>query len=355
MRCLLQFDVYGTCTSIGESIGEHFRQRIRNYVEYRYQQINDEFSDLGINFARSEYYDFSSQLIQCAKENAIEEFQELAGVSRAANLPIEDVLFAVGYTDIFDILLSSKGILTPSLFDVNAECTTFIFNRNGHLFCGQNWDMDEGSANNCCYFRKHYSNGSFIQGLSTVIGLIHIGVNENGIFMGTANLCSSYNSSNGLIFPMTIQHVLRTDLNSESLKWLKTTKKAGGHYFYITQGNRYAFAVECDAVECVVRGISDCYAHTNHYREDTFLSNGIIYSSNSLRRCYYVEKELSHQAINVDSIKKILSNHSHGVCRHADSSSYSRTCASIIFDASNCEIYLCDSNPCTGNWSVKQI
>ena len=351
---MLYFEVAGTCATIGESIGEHFKQKIIDYVEYRYQQMHDEFSTLMVDFVRSEYYDFSSLLLRYAKNNAEHELEELLGVSRAVNLPIEDIFFAVGYTDIFDLILSRKGALKTTLFDVNAECTTFIYTGNNRTYCGQNWDMDEGSANHCCYFKKKYSDGTSMQGLSTVIGLIHIGVNERGTFIGTANLCSLRNTPNGLLFPMTIQYLLREDVSIRSLNWLKSIKKVGGHYFYITQGSNSSYAIECDGEECNLREISGIYSHSNHYREDLFKNSGIVYSSDTILRCNYLEEELSKQNIGVDVIKNLLSDHKNNICRHS-SGSYSRTCASIIYDASNHVVHLCDSNPCLGKWSIKQI
>lgn len=352
---MLYFDVSGTSVSIGEAIGEQFKQRIRAYVEYRFQQITNEFSQLGVNFNRSSYYDISNQLIQYSEQQAPEEMQELKGVARAANLLIDDVLFAVGYTDIFDLILSREKKLSQALYEMNAECTTFIYNKGGKLLCGQNWDMDEGSANNCCYFRKHYLNGSFIQGLSTVIGTIHIGVNDKGMFIGTANLCSVRNSPNGVIFPITIQHLLRNGLDEKSLNWLNNTTKVGGHYFYIINNNIHPMAVECDAQKCVIRNITDSYVHTNHYREVDYKDSKILYSADSIMRCEYMEKELSRQNVSIDSIKSILSNHENKICRHWHENSYSRTCASIIFDSINREIHLCESNPCMKQWCVKEV
>lgn len=351
---MLYFDIAGSCAAIGEGIGEHFKQRIKDYVDYRYQQMHDEFADLMIEFVRSEYYIISNSLIRYAGYNAKHELDELKGVSRATNLPIEDILFAVGYTDIFDLMLSQKGVLRPNLFNFNAECTTFIYKKSEKIYCGQNWDMDEGSANNCCYFKKRYSDGVAIQGLSTVIGLIHIGVNERGTFIGTANLCSQRNTPNGLIFPMTIQHLLRDDVSTRSLNWLKAVKKVGGHYFYVMQGHKYSYAIECNSDECSLHEISGVYAHSNHYRENALKKSGIVYSSDTVLRCNYLEKELVNQNIGVDAIKVILSDHTNNICRHNDGG-YAQTCASIIYDVNNYMIYLCDSNPCSGTWRTEQI
>ena len=343
------FEISGTCTTIGEAIGENFRKEIKDYVEYRFQQMNDELSSTGVGISRSDYYLFSQQLLQYAERNSTEELRELAGVARGANIPIEDILFAVGYTDIFDLILSHKGKLSQHLFESNAECTTFICNKDGKIYCGQNWDMDEKSANNCCYFRKHYSDGSYIQGLSTLIGLIHIGVNERGTFVGTANLCSLHNSPSGLVFSMVIQHLLKNNLDPKSMQWLKTVRKVGGHYFYVLQDN--AFAVECDATKCVIHEVSGSYAHTNHYREIEFKEYGIAYSYSTIMRCQYMERELLHMDKDIIiSLKRILSNHTNNICRHSNGIC-PRTSSSVIYDAFNNTIHLCDSNPCTGVWS----
>lgn len=351
---MLYLDVSGTSFCIGETIGEHFNQRIKDYVKYRFYQMSKEFRMLGIQFCRSEYYDISSQLIQYTQKYANEEFQELMGISRATNIPIENIIFAVGYTDIFDLFLSRKGRLKSAILDINAECTTFIYSKKGRLFCGQNWDMDDVSANNICFIKKIYSNGEFIQGLSTVMGMIHIGINSNGTFIGTANLSSICNTPNGLIFPVTIQHLLRVGISDDSINWLSNTKKVGGHYFYILNNPASIFAVECDGENCRINSISDSYAHTNHYRENIYKEKSIIYSSDTVIRCDYISDKLS-QNLNLDKIKLMLANHENRICRHSNTNSFSQTCASIIYDWNNHTIHLNESNPCMGNWHVNQI
>lgn len=347
-------NISGTSKTIGEAIGEHFRNKIQEYTEYRYKQINDEYASLGIIFNRTDYYGVSFQLEQYAKKYAPDEYNELYGVAYAANLSFRDVLFAVGYTDIFDYLLTRSGHLNDGLFENNAECTTFIYKWDKQLLCGQNWDMDEGSANNCCFIKKHYSDGSVLQGLSTVVGLIHIGMSNKGVFIGTANLISKRNTNKGLVFPIIIQKLLRRPFDSEQLQRVRTVGKVGGHYYYIAQTNKgvgSAFAIECDAEECIIQRIEEgVYAHSNHYRRLAFQNEGVMYSSDSLIRCAYVENELNRPGINIDTIKKILSNHSSNICRHSHHNQFSRTCASVIFDGSKNTMQVCDSNPCIGRW-----
>ena len=352
---MLFFDVEGTYSSIGESIGEHFKPKIKQYVQYRFEQMNDEIKKIGCSFRKDEYYCFSDQILnysQCAAPN---EISELNGIAKATNIPINDLIFAVGYTDIFDLILSRKGVLTTQLFDTNAECTTFIYNVHGKLFCGQNWDMDAISAQNCCYFKKKYTNGVSIQGLSTVIGMIHIGVNNDGLFVGTANLCSRRNSTEGLIFPVTIQHILNKKANKNCLNWLKNIQKVGGHYFYIVNGFQSAIAFECDSEDYSIHQISNSYSHSNHYKDSSFSDVGITYSADSHCRCQFIDDELKNKIVDIDSIKLMLSNHSNNICRHYNNSSYSQTCASIIYDYNNQNIHLCDSNPCVGTWHLYKV
>ena len=349
---MLQLEVNGSSFCVGEAIGEAFHPYIKEYIQYRYDQMRTEFDRLGVCFNRSYYDTISESLLDYGKKNSPDEFLELSGIAFSSGVTQKDILFAAGYTDIFDILSLPAGTDHRSMIDNNAECSTFVYTSLNQVFCGQNWDMDEGSSKRICFLRKSYSDGKVIQGLSTVIGLIHIGMNNDGDFVGTANLSSVRNSADGLVFPLTIQHLLRQGIHSNSLDWLRKCSKAGAHYFYFMDSGHKSFAAECDGAHTHIWEINSSYAHTNHFQEDCFANYAINYSSDSMLRYDFMQHTLLNDVSDIKSLKKMLANHGNMVCKHSKPNGLSKTCASVVFDAMTLEMHVCDSSPCNGNWRI---
>lgn len=345
--------VKGSYLEIGQQIGMAFRREIKEYIDFRYCQMCSEMQEIGYQFQRKDYIIYASELENYIRKNAISEYQELVGIAQATSQEIKDIIFAIGYTDIFDLILERKMKKRDLIeHEFNNECSTFVIDRPVQKMCGQNWDMDMVSKQNACIMQKEYSDGLKICAVTTILGLVHMGMNAAGICVGTANLSSKNASPKGLVFPIVLQNILKSRNRAETLNILNRYKFVSGHYYYIMYPEESSLLFETDATGyCEVKLHGNIFVHTNHYVNMQLKENSISYSLNSIEREKAMEIYLQQcNDLSEQEIKKILANHEKGICRHAENKYEIATAASVIFEPIEKQMQVCNNAPCIGKW-----
>lgn len=349
-----ELEVKGSYFEVGKQIGMAFKQKIKEYIEFRYFQMKSEIQEIGYQFERKDYDVLAQNIVSYIRQNAMAEYQELEGIANVASVKISDIIFAIGYTDIFDLILKKK-MKRYSLIrhDINNECSTFVIEKTSLKIGGQNWDMDSVSKENICIMKKEYSDGLKICAVTTILGLVHMGMNNFGVCAGTANLSSKNVTSKGLVFPIVLQNLLKTRCRMETLRSLSRYKFVSGHYYYIMYPEESSLLFETDSdgyKELKIDG--KIFVHTNHYINKRLSQNSINYSSNSIERKRVLQLYLQKKEdLTEQDIKVILANHEKGLCRHSYNDYDIETVASIIFKPKERQIEICDDAPCIGNWS----
>ena len=347
--------VKGTYLDVGKQIGMTFKKEIKEYVDFRYCQMCNEMQELGYEFSREDYRVFSYELENYIRTYSIDEYQELKGIAQATSQNVSDIIFAIGYTDIFDLIFEKKMIEENLIeHEFNNECSTFVIEKASRKMCGQNWDMDLVSKENACIMRKEYSNGLKICALTTILGLVHMGMNAAGICAGTANLSSKNVSPEGVVFPIVLQNVLKARNRSDALHILSKIKFVSGHYYYIMYPNEPSLLFETDATGyCEIKPQEDIFVHTNHYVNTKLKEHSINYSLNSVERKKAMEIYMQqNNDLSDQQIKQILTNHENGICRHSENKYDIETAASVIFDPIKRQMHVCNNAPCVGKWTT---
>lgn len=351
---MTELKVRGSYFEVGKQIGIAFKQKIREYIECRYFQMKSEMQELGYLFERKDYDVLAPNIVNYVRQNAIEEYQELEGIANVASVKISDIIFAIGYTDIFDLILKEK-IEEASLIrhEINNECSTFVIEKDSSKIGGQNWDMDPISKENICIMKKEYSDGLKICAITTILGLVHMGMNNFGVCVGTANLSSKIVTTKGLIFPIVLQNILKTHSKVETLRRLSRYKFISGHYYYIMYPDGNPLLIETDSDNCIELQLNgEVFVHTNHYINKGLHQNSINYSVNSIERKKMLEQSLQkRENLTEQEIKVILADHEKGLCRHSCNNHSVETVASVIFKPKERRIDICDNAPCIGKWS----
>ena len=347
--------VKGSYLEVGKQIGIAFKKEIKEYIDFRYYQMYSEMKKLGYHFLQNEYKIYAWKLENYIKENAKNEYQELMGISQVISKDISDIIFAIGYTDIFDLILERKvreGVLIET--EMNNECSTFVINSNFQKVCGQNWDMDIVSKKNACIMHKEYSDGLKICAVTTILGLVHMGMNNIGISVGTANLGSKCVSASGVVFPIVIQNILKAQDREETLRILNKYKFVSGHYYYVMYPQEDPLIIETNAEGYhEITLFENIFVHTNHYVNEMLKKDAINYSRDSIKRKKAMEKYLKQdKIISEQYIKKILADHDNGICRHSDNKCDIVTASSVIFNPVERQMQVCNDAPCKGEWIV---
>ena len=351
---MTELEVRGSYFEVGKQIGAAFKQKIREYIEFRYFQMKSEMQEIGYRFERKDYDILVPNILSYVRQNAMAEYQELKGIANVASVKTSDIIFAIGYTDIFDLVLKEK-MEGASLIkhEINNECSTFVVEKDSSKIGGQNWDMDSFSKENICIMKKEYSDGLKICAITTILGLVHMGMNNFGVCVGTANLSSKNVTTRGLVFPMVLQNLLKTRTRVETLRSISKYKFISGHYYYIMYPNESSLLLETDSDRCIeLKSDNNIMVHTNHYINKRLNQNSINYSENSRERKKVLEKYLQEREnLTEQKIKLILANHEKGLCRHSCNNLDVQTVASVIFKPEERQIYICDNAPCIGRWS----
>lgn len=66
------------------------------------------------------------------------------GIAQTTSQNISDIIFAIGYTDILDLILAQNAPLVDS--GLHNECSTFLLQRETQVLCGQNWDNKDDKS-----------------------------------------------------------------------------------------------------------------------------------------------------------------------------------------------------------------
>lgn len=349
------FKATGSYLEVGRQIGAAFKREIREYIALRYDQMSYELQEMRYCFQREMYQFYALELENYTKKCAPSEYQEMMGIAQATSQNISDIIFAIGYTDILDLILAQNAPLVDS--GLHNECSTFLLKKETQVLCGQNWDMDIVSKNNACVMQKEYSDGCKLCGVTTVLGLVHMGMNDKGVSVGTANLSSKKASSDGLIFPIVLQNLLKTTNRTEALQMLNRIRFVAGHYYYAVYPQSPPLLIETDAKGYYEIELQDeIFVHTNHYVHKIPLKTAIHYSSDSIKRKAALEKCLQQkEELCEQTIMEVLADHEHGICRHSEREDGIVTAASIIFNPVEKRMYICDNAPCMGKWISYQM
>jgi isopenicillin-N N-acyltransferase-like protein len=349
-------EVYGTYGEIGYKIGKMFSNKIKKLIADRYSTILVEFENSGMKFNKEAYNKISVKLIDSLRNYTPNEFEELCGICEGARVSLNDVIFALGYSDIFDIL--SRNAISRRTDEEG--CTSFIAsgkcNRNAKTFGGQTWDMPPGSEEYTALFHKNLNDGSDFYSYTTVLGLTHMGMNNNGICIGTTNV-STKDTGEGVIFCALIQSALTKQTVEQSLNVFKNIPRASGHYYYLIGPNDIGYSIELSASDFEIHMIRDeIYVHANHYKNNKFLRDAIDYSPTSKQREEYMKRFLKYKSedLEIKYFKEILSNHEGNICRHITKSKGenipSITCGAVVFEPDEKRIYIGQGYPCEGRW-----
>jgi len=347
-------EVCGTYREVGYQIGQMFQDKIKTMIIDRYDTLNKEILNSGLTFKMTQLKKITVKLASSLKHYTPNEYEELCGVSNGANVELLDVIFVLGYSDIFDTIFKTASIVQISDCGCTSFLTSGLYNKNVKTYAGQTWDMPPGTEKYTALFHKKINDGTEFYSYSTILGLTHFGINSNGICIGTTNV-STTETGSGVIFCALIQSALAQNNIEKSVNIIKSLPKVSGHYYYLVAPNNIAYAIEVSALDCHITTVKDdIYVHANHYKSDIFLKHAINYSPSSIDRENYVVNFFNDKCGNLEvkDYMDILSSHEGNICRHIikNENIPSVTCGAIIFCPDDKKIYIKKGHPCKHPW-----
>ena len=346
----------GTYERIGQLIGSHFKDKIRELIHVRKKQFFREMESQKVTVATRDLDEICNELSRNLQNECSEEYDELKGIAASSGTLIQDLVFVCGYSDVIDLYLDKFDALVPKM-ENRPSCTSFMaigsVNSDKLSYGGQTWDMPPDTENYMIIAIKRPVHDKAFLSVSTVAGLTHIGVNENGLCIGTNKLVSS-DVQEGVFFSALIQSSLLKNDMSEAKKLILTARRAAGHNYYLVSKGE-GLNIEATARQTAVDSVrDDIYIHANHYISPKLRPIAIDYSPSSFRRAEAMREKLvaSRERLCVEDFQSALSMHDGPICRHGEKASFVKTCSGIIFNPESSWMRISFGPPCMGNWNT---
>lgn len=207
---------------------------------------------------------------------------ELEGIAEGADLALEKVLALNGLTDFRDVLS------WPRALD-EGGCTSIVAARDatadGQVLCGQTWDLATDNLPHTIAVHRVPTNAPETWCLTTDGCLSLIGLNSEGVAVGTTNIRTT-DARPGVNYLSVIHKALSHRDAESAARSIVEAHRAGAHYYYVCDASGRVVTVECSAREAwrddVTSGIA---VHANHCeRRETKAIEGSTPTSSSKAR-----------------------------------------------------------------------
>jgi hypothetical protein len=350
-------EVSGTYRQIGQQLGELFKGDWSDFLNRRFDVMTSELHSIGVPFCRGKFATYAAAILRSLEQLTPNEFSELMGIAEATNLEVADLVLALGYTDVFDLFaVPASPCQSGQLWaeDKPHECTSFIVKDSvGSFRCGQTWDMPIETADFAALVLKRPTGGQPYYSYSLLGGLAYIGINSDGLCIGTTKV-TSRDIGTGVFFPALVQAALAESALDDAVNLLSVLPKVSGHYFYLVSPTR-ASACEVSANKCEAWAIeTNMYVHTNHYDNVAFRDDELAHSQSSAKRCGTMTRCIveSGGTLTLDDYRVYLSDHGTGLCRHGDDSEtlVTITGTSVYLEPDRRLFHYSDGPPCREQW-----
>ena len=344
--------LHGTPMQMGQQFGEQSRDEIQRLLQIR---LN---SALQHAAARGRSYDEVTALAlahQCAQ--AVNDFdptiqQELEGIANGANISLAQLFIVQGLTDFRDYL--SWGYLPDGY-----GCTSFILPRertaNKSLTLAQSWDLLTPNMPFVCLVKRQPNQGPSTLSLTVTGGLSMIGMNSEGVAIGTNNIKTT-DSQAGVHYLHLIHKALSCSSAKEAVATIQSAKRCGAHYYLIGDSSGDYYGLECSATTSdLLPATKGFISHCNHPLSAKINKlNAEDMGESTQHRQQRINLLLDQPNLSTDDIKSILSDHNGdhlAICRHDVGEGIS-TNGCVIMEPENGSLHACRMSAHEGVWNT---
>lgn len=276
--------------------------------------------------------------------------EELEGIAEGAGMTPEQVLAMNGLTDFRDALAWGGD---PELL---GGCSSFMAAGSaageGAMVCGQTWDLATDNMPYVLVVERRPDQGPRTWSLTTVGCLSLIGMNEEGLCVGTTNLRTT-DARAGVTYLSIIHRCLGETSLDDAVNRITGATRAGAHYYFLADKNGQGRAVETTAtlhdVTAVDRGV---FVHTNHALVAAHVAiEGNTPSASSHARQDRLTALLEAAPVDRARAKSALSDRENGalaICRHDYDGISSNGAVVMVPDLPSMTV--CHGPPDTATW-----
>jgi len=345
-------ELEGTHYQMGRTYGEICREKMAELYEVRLLSALKHASTRGREFSVEHAVELADECITEVKAYDPLGYKELMGMSEGSGLSMQEIYIMQGLTDFRDFL--TWGQLPDGL-----GCTSMIVSRersaSGQLILAQNWDLMTSNMPYVCFVKRKPEIGPETMSLTVTGGLSMIGLNSEGLAIGTNNIKTT-DSRRGVHYLNIIHRALSCATASEAEHAIQYAHRSGAHYYMLGDKSGDYYGIECSATKHgILKGDAGVVTHCNHPLHPEVASlNAEDMGESTQYRQKRIDSLVSDGAIGVSEIKEILSDYDGGdlaICRRDVGEGIS-TNGSVIIEPEAGRIHACRSLPDEGVWQT---
>ena len=351
---------------MGEAFGEICRVEIREFYHLRVVNALAQAKQFGgRSVDEGTLLEIARRSLSVTESYDPQGYAELHGIARGANLSLEQAFAMNGLTDLRDVLAYWDGIPGlaggVTLADTGVDgCSSFLVmgdkTSDGRMLCGQTWDLATDNMPYVIAVHRQPKDAPETWSLTTAGCLSLIGLNAEGIAIGTNNLRSK-DARPGLCYLSLIHKALGQRTLEAAVSCVTTPHRAAAHYYWLASAReKVAAGVECTATlherTDVTHGF---YVHCNHFLGEKTkkldASPPKTTDSTACRQSRLDELLARAQGVDEPTMQRFLADHENGeaaICRHDFAGISSNGAA--VFSPERPRAVACQGTPCTAAW-----
>lgn len=349
-------DVSGTPRELGRGQGEEFREFIPELLEARLENAHAQALQYKKkDYPRAEIIEVAERCLAQLRRHEPDTAAELDGIAEGAQLSSGEIWAMNGLTDLRDVL----GFGDPDA-EPDEGCSSFLLPAlraaNGHAWCGQTWDLATDNQRFVCTVRREPKEGVPTRAFTTVGCLSLIGMNDEGLAVGTTNI-RTIDARPGLGYLDLIHSALTHERTAAAASIrIASRPRAGAHYFYLSDASDARIALECTARDSAELEVSPeaLFVHCNHILYPAFAELEAQTPAGSSRaRHERLEHCLLGDAVTLADFKAALADHENdtrAICRH-DYDGISSN-GSVVMCPATREFHVVEGPACKGTWAA---
>ena len=343
-------ELKGGFKQMGQQFGEASRTEINELYEIRMQAALDHAKDRGRIYSEEEALALAAGNLSIVQEYDAEIYEETLGIAEGSGLSLAQIFILQGLTDFRDYL--SWGRIADG-FGCTAIGIAPEKASTNSLLMAQNWDLGTSNMKYVCMVKRSPDQGPKSCSLTVFGGLCMVGMNSEGIAVGTTNIKTT-DSRPGVHYLNILHKTMKCKTFDEAERAITHAPRSGAHFYMLGNQKGNFKGYECTALKHAEMLLTNgVFSHCNHILAPPlqFLQAEDMGPS-TCQRQKRIDQLLKREEFSVDSIKEILSDHDGdqlAICRHDVGQGIS-TNATVIMDPQNAVIHACRSYPHEGIW-----
>jgi len=236
---LERLQVSGSPSEMGRQQGEAWRDRIRAFVEMRFDAVRGYVADRG----RQDWeriFDVGAESFPLFERWDPAGHAEQVGIAEGAGVDPLRLFTACNMTDMRDAVLLAAAEGPPLTRQVDEGCSSLLVppsgTEAGEPLAGQTWDLNPPDVEYVVAVHRKPTEGLESWAITCTGCLSLVGMNERGLAVGTTNI-KTYGARPGVGYLSILHRALRSANVAEANEVVSAAPHAGAHTYWLADAD----------------------------------------------------------------------------------------------------------------------